>query len=103
MTKRKSRDIAGQEFQMFYNPMWNFLGDFNKPYGTHYYNGNRSDNIFWHIYDQVIIRPVLRKNFLNENLRIITETKCRFLLNSKGVPNKDISDHLPIIFEIEEN
>lgn len=103
VANKKFRTISKQEFKMFYNPMWRFLGDLNKPYGTFYYNGNRVDNIFWNTYDQVIIRPELRNQFVDDSLKIITETKSRFLVDNKGHPDNNISDHLPIIFEIEEN
>lgn len=99
---KRSRIISNQEFKMFYNPMWRFLGDLNKPYGTYYYNGSRVDNIFWNIYDQVIIRPALRNRFVDDSLKIITETESRFLVDDKGHPDNNISDHLPIIFEIKE-
>lgn len=88
---------------MFYNPMWSFLGDDRKPYGTYYYGGSGIDNTYWHIYDQVIIRPALRERFVDNNLKILTETSSRYLLNSKGHPDTEISDHLPIMFEIKED
>lgn len=100
---RKSRIIANQEFKMFYNPMWNFWGDFKSPYGTYYYNGSTSDNIYWHIYDQVLIRPSLRERFIIESLKIITKAKDINLLDKRGHPSISISDHLPITFEIKEN
>lgn len=102
-TKRKSRTIKGEEFYMFYNPMWNFLGDFSEPYGTYYHSGSNATCTFWNIYDQVIIRPALREKFIKEKLKIITETESKFLLDAKGHPDINISDHLPIIFEIEED
>lgn len=101
--KRKSRKIAGKEFYMFYNPMWNLLGDAQEPYGTYYYAGNDPINTYWNIYDQVIIRPALRARFVANSLRIIKETRTRFLLDSNGHPDKKISDHLPIVFEIKED
>lgn len=101
--KRKSRTVANKECYMFYNPMWNFLGDFKEPYGTYYHGGSDAINTFWNIYDQVIIRPALKDRFVNESLKIITETETRFLLNNRGHPNKKISDHLPIVFEIKED
>ncbi len=101
--KRRVRKIAGREYSMFYNPMWNFLGDFNKPYGTYYYNGGRVKNTYWNIFDQVIIRPSLRNRFIDSSLKILTETKTRYLLDEKGHPDKKISDHLPIVFEIKED
>ena len=102
VAKKKTRIIADESFKMFYNPMWRFFRDINKPYGTHYYSGNDKDNIFWNIYYQIIIRPDLRKYFVDEELKIVTETSHCSLLNRNEHPNKNISDHLPIIFEIKE-
>lgn len=101
-SERKSRTIAGTEYSMFYNPMWRLLGDEKKPYGTYYHSGNDTINTYWNIYDQVIIRPAVRKRFVDESLKIVTETQTRYLLNTKGHPDENISDHLPIIFEIRE-
>ena len=100
---RNSRKVAGKEYLMFYNPMWNFLGDFKEPYGTYYKNSGDSINTYWNIYDQVIIRPALRNRFVDENLQILTGTRTMSLLDEKGHPNIHISDHLPIVFEIKEN
>lgn len=103
VTEKEKRTIAGKEYRMFYNPMWRFFGDESFPYGTCYFANSDTDNIFWNIYDQVLIRPSLKDRFVSSSLRIITETKTQRLLNSKGHPNKNISDHLPIIFEIQED
>ena len=73
-----------------------------KLYGSQHYSGNDKDNIFWNIYDQIIIRPDLRKYFVDEELKIVTGTSNCSFLNRNGHPNKKISDHLPIIFEIKE-
>lgn len=100
---KKIRHISGEEFKMFYNPMWNFYGDNDKPFGTYYYSGNDSSNTFWKIYDQVLLRPSLRKRFVDSSLQIITETSSCYLLNNRGHPDKKISDHLPIIFELKED
>ncbi len=102
-TKRGKRIVASETFEMFYNPMWNFLGDFNKPYGTYYHNNSGTINTYWNIYDQVLIRPNIRDKFINESRKIITKTERINLLDEKGYPNKNISDHLPIIFEIKED
>lgn len=101
-TKRKTRVISGNEYAMFYNPMWRFLGDKKQPYGTYYHNNSNVINTYWNIYDQVIIRPALRERFIDDSLKIITETQSRYLLDTNGHPDKAISDHLPIIFEIQE-
>lgn len=100
-SKKKSRIIAGKEYYMFYNPMWNLLGDSQQPYGTYYHGGNDTVNTYWNMYDQVIIRPALKDRFVNDSLKIVKETKTRFLLDHNGHPDKNISDHLPIVFEIK--
>ena len=100
---RGSRTIAGKEFQTFYNPMWNFLGDFAEPYGTYYHNSGDAVNPYWNVFDQVIIRPALRNRFVDSNLKIITETSKLSLLDRNRHPDCSISDHLPITFEIKEN
>ncbi len=102
-SKRKSRTVAGKEFLMFYNPMWNFLGDFKKPYGTYYKNSGDTVSTYWNIYDQVIIRPSLRERFIDDSLKILTKTESISLLDKNGHPEQSISDHLPIIFEIMED
>ena len=56
----------------------------------------------WNLYDQVIIRPALRERFVDDSLKIVTETQSKYLLDSNGHPDKVISDHLSIIFEIKE-
>jgi exonuclease III len=101
-TKRKTRVVAGNKYSMFYNPMWRFLGDEKQPYGTYYHKNSNSINTYWNIYDQVIIRPILRERFIDESLKIIAETQSKYLLDANGHPDKEISDHLPIIFEIQE-
>ena len=104
IARKVTRTVEKQEYKMFYNPMWKFFGDGNIPAGTHYYNGSRIDNIFWHIYDQVMIRPSLRKFFIDDNLKIVTCTRSWSLLNHEGRPDKKkVSDHLPIVFEIKED
>lgn len=101
--KKLSRTVLGNAYKMFYNPMWNLLGDFNYPPGTYYYTGNKEKNEFWNMFDQVIIRPQLRERFVEEELRIVIKVKDQSLLNKNRHPNKSISDHLPIAFELKEN
>lgn len=101
-TLKKKRIVQGREFYMFYNPMWNFFGDFQPPFGTYYYSKGSSDATFWNIYDQVMIRPELRSRFVDKSLNILTTTEKTSLLDDDGHPKKSISDHLPIIFEIKE-
>lgn len=97
---RTSREIAEEDYEFFYNPMWNFLGDFQEPYGTYYSSGS---DTFWNILDQVIVRPELKRRFKNSELKIIAGTTNTSLVEADGSPNIEISDHLPIVFEVEDD
>ena len=83
--------------------MWNFFGDFEKPPGTCYFPTSKAECTYWHIFDQVMIRPCLREQFIKESLEIVTHTSAILLIDKKGHPNKEFSDHFPIVFEIKED
>ena len=55
------------------------------------------------MFDQVIVRPQLREEFVDKELKIITQTENISLVDEKRKPNKNISDHLPIVFQLKEN
>lgn len=100
--KRGQRQWMDEDYKMFYNPMWNLLGDFRGIPGTYYYNGDGVETTYWHMLDQVIFRPEMYKGFKKESLKIVTSLKTISFLDDNKRPNKNISDHLPIVFEIEE-
>lgn len=97
------RSIEGRSFRKYYNPMWNLMGDRIGVPGT-YYHSSTSDPVepFWHMLDQVIISKGLESRFVFDELRIVTQTSQGPLHNRKGIPNRIISDHFPIVFEIGE-
>lgn len=99
---KESRIVQGKEYKMFYNPMWRFFGSQSPPYGTYYYNSSSTDNYFWNTFDQIIFRPALIPAFAEDSLKIITSINNKSLLVNNYKPNKKISDHLPIIFNIQE-
>lgn len=99
VAKRISRKVDRVEYKMFYNPMWNLFGDIAEPSGTYYYGSSGHITYFWHIFDQVIIRPSLQNSFNPKKLKIIDKFNEISLVNENGQPS--ISDHLPIYFEIE--
>jgi exonuclease III len=83
----------------FYNPMWNLLGDRDRPPGTYYYNSGKQENQYWHIIDQIILRPELLDRFNESDLEILTSANGTNFLSNQQIPRKTtISDHLPIKF-----
>ena len=99
VASRISRTVKKRTYNMFYNPMWNQFGDFKNSAGTYYYTGSRSAEMFWNIFDQVIIRPHIVDIFVNESLKIVTQVNGKKLVNNNKIL---ISDHLPIEFIIKE-
>lgn len=100
--KKETRVFQGKNYGMFYNPMWRFLTAPSPPYGTYYLNNSRPINYFWNVFDQVLIRPVLLPAFDEDSLQIVQTINNQSLLKNGYAPNKEISDHLPILFVIQE-
>lgn len=98
-----SRTVRNATRTYFYNPMWSQYcrDDANAP-GTYYYHASRPMEYFWHIYDQVLIRPSLIPAFQDSKLQILTSVGEKSLLTKNGVPSKSVgSDHLPVVFELD--
>ena len=99
----EGRTVKGAERRFFYNPMWSRFGDESLgPPGTYYYDStSRPVNHFWHIFDQVLIRPELLPNFRHEELQIITEIHSHSLMSANGRPDTSVaSDHFPLRFRL---
>lgn len=97
------RKVNNKEYSFFYNPMWGFLGDTGKGEvsGTYYYNPSKPIQYYWHVLDQVLIRPSLLDNFDSSKVAIITKTTSFNLLTNKGlIDDVNYSDHLPIMFNL---
>ena len=102
--KMKHRVVYRKERQMFYNPMWNFLGDFKSPKGTYYGESGKVEKFFWNIFDQVIISADTINAFDKESLEIITKSGNVSFIEENEKPNAKLySDHLPIYFSIKED
>lgn len=102
IARRNEREIKGEQYSFFYNPMWNHFGDRGpSPPGTFFYDKSAPTNIYWNIFDQVILRPDLLGNFRDESVEIITSVEGVKLLRPNGRPNTTVaSDHLPIVFAL---
>jgi len=55
---------------------------------------------FWHMFDQVLIRPALLNYFDNRNLQILRTAGEVSLVTKNGLPDKSKSDHLPLLFKL---
>lgn len=98
VASRRSRVVAGEERHLFYNPMWSLLGDYSPgPPGTYYYSASKPVTYFWNTFDQVLLRPTLSSNFHPGDVNVVTSIDGRSLLTTSGVPDREVSDHLPLI------
>jgi hypothetical protein len=102
VAQRRTRRVQGRDFDLFYNPMWNYFGDVGgRPAGTHYYEKSEHVNYFWNIFDQVLLRPDLLDGF-SDDVQILTMAGDTSLLDQYGRPNQvEASDHLPVMFSLD--
>lgn len=103
IAKKGSRVVQQEKYPFFYNPMWSLFGDLTPgPPGTYYYDGSEHKTYFWNMFDQVLIRPELLDKFRPETLKILETSGEISFLSANGIPNdKLISDHLPLLFEVD--
>jgi hypothetical protein len=97
------RSIRNNDSAFFYNPMWRLMGNsVDNPPGTYYYKSSGVVELFWHTFDQVLIRPSLVERFAEEKLTIVRKSGDDSLENKNGKPDKTrFSDHFPLFFEID--
>lgn len=99
IARKLRRTVYEQSYDMFYNPMWNKLGD-EKGNGTYYYNTSQITNYYWNILDQFIVRPEIADMVNVDDIKIVTQVGEHDLRNKSGIPDKGISDHFPLYFRL---
>jgi hypothetical protein len=101
LAAKKDRSYKGVDYRRFYNPMWGLFGDRTPgPAGTYVWDSSVPSNQHWSIFDQVLLRPLLMDRL--HNLQILSGDGYHSLLTEQGTPNSaEISDHLPILFQID--
>lgn len=94
--------LAEAREDFFYNPMWRFYGQqpaLEAGTATHYWQNGLAGELFWHMLDQVVIRPEECVRFPEDRIRILTKVGTVDLLTPGGIPDRAVgSDHLPVIF-----
>jgi hypothetical protein len=99
IAKSGKRRFHFDDYEYFYNPMWNWLGDREHSTGNYklpgsYYYKSTSDvsQIYWNVFDKVIVRPSIIDVIDYSSLKIIDV-----------IPNEKLKtniDHLPIRFQL---
>lgn len=102
-TDRAIRNSGRADF--FYNPMWRLYGSDptgDAAAGSYYYHGGYdATEPFWHLLDQVLIRPEYADRLPPGDLRLVTTAGGVPLVTADGRPDADIaSDHLPVVFHL---
>lgn len=98
------RRMLNQSYPYFYNPMWNLFGDEPRSSApaTYYYRGSDPHELYWHMLDQVLIRPSLLNRFDYSALDIVTAIRSTELTGARGTPDRTrFSDHLPVVFGVD--
>ncbi len=102
IARKGKRSINKESYPFFYNPMWGRFGDDTEgPPGTYYEKSGSFIKYFWHLFDQVLIRPDLLKSFDSASLRVLEKCGSTSLVRRSGIPNARLSDHLPLLFALE--
>ena len=99
VASRDERQASHRPYPFFFNPMWRFYGDATAgPPGTYYREaGGDHTGYYWHLFDQVLIRPSLIPFYQAGSVSIVTETAGTSLADKSWRPNDAIgSDHFPI-------
>ncbi|MCH5171574.1 MAG: hypothetical protein J1F31_01905 [Erysipelotrichales bacterium] len=84
------------KYRRFYNPIIEYINETNENYGSFYYSsGNYC--LYWYCFDQILVR----KNLANQihTFKYLKKIKQQDLIKKKK-PNKKISDHLPLLVNI---
>lgn len=103
IAKSGGRTVQKKHYPFFYNPMWRFYGDDKaSPSGTYYYSKSPVYRLFWHLLDQVLVRPDLLDCFMDDDLAILDRAGGTSLVTDQGYPrkNRTPSDHLPVLFRL---
>lgn len=95
----KQQEIVSYEedtYRRFYNPIIEYIDETKANYGSFYY-GSGNNCLYWYCYDQLLVRKELVDKI--KNFQYLKKVKNRNLI-SRTKPNAKISDHLPLLVNI---
>ena len=73
VTQVGSRVVRGQSYKYFYNPMWSLYGDLpTAPPGSFFYSASDHKEYFWHMFDQVLVRPSIQEWVQPASIQVLT-------------------------------
>jgi len=98
---RGGRGVGGVRYPYFYNPMWSHWGDVPMlPPATYYYDAD-TRGTYWHMFDQVLLRPGMLDLFGDTSVEIPIRAGAVELLSPAGTPHvQACSDHLPVLLTL---
>lgn len=100
IAERRTRQVHGRVYPFFYNPSWRLLGDAEGPPGTYYWRSNDGYQPYWHLLDQVVVRPAVLNDY-RLDVRIPTG---RGVMTERGLPARErASDHFPLCVRLERH
>lgn len=106
--------VSKKDFNFWYNPMWNLLGDHDfktgktRTTGT-YFRYTEDEKPMWNMFDGFILRPsIMDKVDYNESSVLTSTATTEFLKpfiirSDESMIKEDLSDHLPIEFTLNIN
>lgn len=114
ITMLSNSSIPNSNRKNWYNPMWNFLGDFDYNSGAErvtgtYFRYTENETPMWNLLDGFILRPSIMNKIDYKESSILIKTKSTNFLKpfiirkDESLIKDDLSDHLPIKFTITLN
>jgi exonuclease III len=105
--------ITKKELNLWYNPMWNLIGDYHHAEGERvtgtYFRYTEDESPIWNLFDGYIVRPSLMDKIVYDDSKIITKTNSENFLKplivrkDESLLKEDFSDHLPVKLSLKIN
>ena len=94
---RQSDTYERKTYKRFYNPMMMHLSESRNEYGSYYYTSGL-EVLHWYAFDQILVRSELVSAL--KKIEYCNNTGEYKLVSKNGIPDKSVSDHLPLYVEV---